>query len=88
MGELIRVLSDTELISLAEEAQRGGEELETARALLRREMGFRGLIMTPEDSTGLVDALEDTEGMIEPQHEDEQWPQGPRFLHAPERVEE
>lgn len=52
-------LSDTLILKLASEAARGGEELETARNLLRHEMSRRSLYMAYSDNTGVVDALAD-----------------------------
>lgn len=70
---IVSQLSNIDILRLHTEASQGGEELETARALLRREMAHRGLLETLQTSSGVVDALEDIEGMVEPQHQDSTW---------------
>ena len=77
----ISQLSDVDILRLASEASQGGEELETARTLLRHEMARRGILDTLETTTGVVDALEDVEGMIEPRHNDSRWAIGSMHDH-------
>jgi len=57
MSELIHSLSNHEIITMAEQAQSGGE-YEAARHLLANEMARRGINLVA-DATGIYDALED-----------------------------
>lgn len=70
---LVTQLSDVDILRLASEASQGGEELETARVLLRHEMARRGILDTLETTSGVVNALEDIDGMVEPNHQDSRW---------------
>lgn len=73
MSEIMNTFSNEQLQELAQEAIAGGEELETALALIRREMGYRGLVMAVPDTTGVIDALVDSDGMVNPNHVDQHW---------------
>lgn len=68
---VINQLSNLDVLRLASEAAGGGEELETARILLRHEMGRRGLVQTLETTSGVYDASEDE--YKNPDHLDSQW---------------
>ncbi len=71
MGEIMKYVPDETLLELAQEAIAGGEELESALALIRKEMGYRGLILTAPDSTGVYDANDGTPDA--PTHVDQHW---------------
>jgi hypothetical protein len=71
MSEMIESLDDNTILRLIGEARQSVSELEGARALLQREMARRGILFI--DTTGFIDALQDTEGMIEPSHVDSRW---------------
>lgn len=68
---IITQLSNLDVLRLASEAAGGGEELETARVLIRHEIGRRGLIQTLETTSGVYDASQDT--YENPNHIDSQW---------------
>ena len=99
---IIEELPEHELDGYIDEAASKPELKETLDVLQREKRRRQGLTLAATadlNSTGVVDALEDTDGMVEPRHVDQVWADwqdrppapnylqpistGPRFLHAP-----
>lgn len=68
---VVHYVSDEKLLEIAQEAIAGGEELAPALALIRREMGYRGLTLVAPDNTGVYDAVDGTPDA--PKHDDVKW---------------